>query len=504
MILSPDVTIADRFTLEHRIAVGGMGEVWRAQDTLLSRRVAVKVLKPEYAADPSFLRRFRDEARHTAGLSHPGVASVFDYGELGDMAYLVMECVDGEPLSAMLAREGRLSVERSLDIVGQAGLALQAAHDLGVVHRDVKPANLLVRPDGVVKVTDFGIARVAGAAGITQTGFVVGTAAYLSPEQAAGRPTTPASDLYALGLVAYECLAGHRAFDAESAVATALAQINDPPPPLPPDVPGEVAAFVFRALDKDPKRRQPSAGDFGRTALALAAPTPPPPAGEAGSATAVTAVTNPVQPANPANPATKVLTSPVPPPRRRSIDPRQRKARAAFIAVGAAVVLAGFGLLWALGTGPREVTVPPLAHERYATAAGALRTLGLGVTRRDTHSALDAGTVVSQQPAAGSRLTAGSTVVLVVSDGPPTVPVDLSTFYGQRAADAQATLTAEQLQVRTVNAPSDQPPGTVIGVSPTGNLPVGSTVTLTVSAPAPGPGPGGKGHDHGDGGNGGN
>jgi serine/threonine protein kinase len=162
MTLAPDFTLSDRYRLEQRIAVGGMGEVWRASDVLLGRRVAVKVLKEEYAADPHFLERFRNEARHTAALSHPGIANVFDYGEVGDMAYLVMEFVEGEPLSAVLARDGRLTPASTLDIVGQAGLALQAAHEIGVIHRDVKPGNILIRPDGVVKVTDGGI-PVTGA-----------------------------------------------------------------------------------------------------------------------------------------------------------------------------------------------------------------------------------------------------------------------------------------------------------------------------------------------------
>src|SRR4051794_30414456 len=270
MTLAPDFTLGDRYRLEQRIAIGGMGEVWQATDALLGRRVAVKVLKPGSAADPQFIERFRSEARHTASLSHPGIANVFDYGEVGDMAYLVMELVDGEPLSTVLARDQRLTPASTLDIVGQVGLALQAAHDAGVVHRDVKPGNLLIRPDGVVKVTDFGIARAVDAAPVTQTGMVVGTAAYLSPEQASGRPITAASDIYSLGVVTYECLTGSRPFTGESPVAMAMAHINDAPPPLPKDVPPLVADFVQRAMDKDPARRQPSAGDFGRTALALA------------------------------------------------------------------------------------------------------------------------------------------------------------------------------------------------------------------------------------------
>src|SRR3954454_6187113 len=226
MTLAPDFTLGDRYRLQQRIAIGGMGEVWRATDALLGRRVAVKGVKPEDAADPHFVERFRNEARHTASLSDPGIANVFDYGEVGDKAYLVMEFVNGEPLSAVLARDGRLTPASTLDIVGQAALALQAAHEAGVIHRDVKPGNILIRPDGVVKVTDFGIARVVGAAPVTQTGMVVGTAAYLAPPpppqgggpagpppslppgRAPAPPPPPAGDTYSLGVVAYECLSG--------------------------------------------------------------------------------------------------------------------------------------------------------------------------------------------------------------------------------------------------------------------------------------------------------
>src|SRR3954452_13799238 len=299
MTLAPDVTLGDRYRLEQRIAIGGMGEVWQASDVLLGRRVAVKGLKPEDAADAPFVERFRNEARHTAALSHPGIANVFDYGEVGDMAYLVMELVDGEPLSTVLARGGRLTTATTLDIVGQAGLALQAAHEAGVIHRAVKPGNILIRPDGVVKVTDFGIARVVGAAPVTQTGMVVGTAAYLSPEQASGRPTTPASDISSLGVVAYECLSGERPFRADSAVGVAMAHATSTPPALPKEVPPLVADFVMRALEKDPARRQPSAGDFGRTALALASTLRGPRAAEpaAGGDTALLTVPGPGQPA---------------------------------------------------------------------------------------------------------------------------------------------------------------------------------------------------------------
>ncbi|MGI8692215.1 MAG: protein kinase domain-containing protein, partial [Geodermatophilaceae bacterium] len=180
------MSLGERYELQSLIATGGMGQVWRAEDSTLHRAVAVKVLRSEFTGDPTFLARFRAEARNTAALSHPNIASIYDYGEADDptgehVAYLVMELVDGEPLSQVLAREGRLSPDRTLNILGQAAAGLNAAHHAGVVHRDIKPGNLLVHPDGTVKVTDFGIARAASTVPLTQTGMVVGTAHYLSP-----------------------------------------------------------------------------------------------------------------------------------------------------------------------------------------------------------------------------------------------------------------------------------------------------------------------------------
>ncbi|AEH07750.1 serine/threonine protein kinase [Candidatus Protofrankia datiscae] len=272
---SPKGIVLDgRYLLEGRIATGGMGEVWRGLDRTLGRPVAVKLLRPEYASDELFLVRFRGEARHAARVSHPGVASVYDYGEVvtdGDRptAYLVMELVEGEPLSALLHREKRLSPEKTLDVLGQAADALQAAHTLGVVHRDVKPGNLLLRTDGAIKVTDFGIARAVDAAPLTATGIMMGTAYYVSPEQASGRTVTPASDVYSLGVVAYECLAGRRPFDDRNPIVVVMAHQQDDPPPLPPDVPEPVRNLVQAAMAKDPAQRPSSAGSFARTAATI-------------------------------------------------------------------------------------------------------------------------------------------------------------------------------------------------------------------------------------------
>ncbi|SDP25844.1 serine/threonine protein kinase [Klenkia soli] len=273
--------LAGRYEITAPIATGGMGEVWQATDRTLGRTVAAKVLKSEYTGDRNFLERFRNEARHTAGLTHANIASVYDYGEIQDddgrtLAFLVMEYVEGEPLVAILDREITLSPERTLDVLAQAGEGLSAAHRAGVVHRDIKPGNLMVRPDGVVKLTDFGIAWARDAAPLTRTGMVVGTAQYLSPEQAQGFQVTAASDVYSLGVLGYECLAGNRPFDGDSQVAIALAQINRPPPPLPAAVPAPVRALVEKALAKDPAARFADGGAFAEAARRVAAGGPGP------------------------------------------------------------------------------------------------------------------------------------------------------------------------------------------------------------------------------------
>jgi serine/threonine protein kinase len=283
---------ANRYRLDDRIATGGMGVVWRATDTRLNRAVAVKVLKHEYADDPQFRTRFETEARNAGALHHPGIASVYDYssnpGGPADTAspYLVMELVEGQPLSALLQQakaQGRaLDAAVVRDLLTQTADALAVAHRAGIVHRDVKPANLIVTPDRRVKVTDFGIARAADDAQITRTGAVMGTPQYLSPEQARGNPSTPASDVYSLGVVGFECLTGRRPFDAGTPVATALAHLQQPVPELPEDLPADLRTVVRRALAKDPDERY---ADGAELAAALrgadvaprhAAPVPPP------------------------------------------------------------------------------------------------------------------------------------------------------------------------------------------------------------------------------------
>ena len=259
--LQPGFTLGARYVLRKRVGAGGMGEVWAANDTLLARTVALKIMHPHTDDELVFARRFREEAMHTAGLSHLNIATLFDYGEDDGLAYLVMELVRGVTLQQLLDREGAMPPSRVRSVIGQAALALSVAHSAGIVHRDVKPANIMVTKDGTVKLTDFGIARSADSSGLTRQGEMLGTPHYVSPEQALGHVATPLSDLYSLGIVAHELLSGRRPFDRGTPVATALAHVQDPPPPLPDGVPDDLRDIVERCIAKEPSDRPQSALD---------------------------------------------------------------------------------------------------------------------------------------------------------------------------------------------------------------------------------------------------
>ncbi|MER7210593.1 protein kinase [Streptosporangium sp. NPDC000239] len=357
-----------------RIATGGMGEVWRAKDELLGREVAVKLLRSHVASDSTFRDRFRMEARFAARLADPAIAQVFDYGEAEDVAYLVMELVPGESLANILSRDGALGTEVTLDVIHQTAKGLRAAHNAGIIHRDIKPGNLLVTGAGVIKITDFGIARALEAAPVTLTGTVLGTAQYLSPEQASGSPLTFATDIYSLGVVAYECLAGRPPFVADTQVAVALMHINATPPPLPLSVPLVVRDLVMACLEKDPTLRPESAGELVQRATTLRgvvtagavsdssdlamltdpAGWRPEPAGEWPREISAAPVTPPLPDATPATPPSQPAQPSSPEVTRVS---RRRTALRRTTMVVAAV--AGCAAAFGLGTlVVRDATVP--------------------------------------------------------------------------------------------------------------------------------------------------
>ncbi|WP_067799466.1 serine/threonine-protein kinase [Actinomadura formosensis] len=269
--MSTGLVLGDRYRLLERLAIGGMGEVWRASDAASGRQVAVKLLRLEFGSDLRARDRFESEARFAAELRHPGIARAFDFGEQDGRTFLVMELVAGEPLEEILTRDGGLPLEAVLDLMVQVGRALTVAHEAGIVHRDVKPANLMVSPDGAVKITDFGIARRLAAASQTQTGMVMGTAHYISPEQAQGKELSPAADLYSLGVVAYECLTGAPPFDGATPVEVALKHVRNAPAELPARVSPAARELIMEMLAKEPLDRPVNAGTVAARALAIRA-----------------------------------------------------------------------------------------------------------------------------------------------------------------------------------------------------------------------------------------
>ena len=464
------VLLAGRYRLVNQIAAGGVGEVWRAEDQMLARPVAVKLLRAEYAQHAETQARFRFEAQHAASLSHPAIAQVYDYhdGDAEFRPFLVMELIDGPSLADVLA-DGPLDSERVMDIVAQAAAGLDAAHQAGLVHRDIKPANLLLTSTGQVKITDFGIAHAAGSAPITRHGQLMGTPAYLAPERVAGQTAGPASDLYSLGILAHECLTGVRPYEG-TPMEIVLAHGQRALPALPSSVPAPVADFVADLTARDPAARPASA----RLASARAA--------ELRDLLAAGRLEpDGYVPSHRAGPAlTMALELPgtlgeVPPPwhatdaddlpsARQRVDRAWSRRRVA-LAIGAASVVAGLvGWLVSSATGGATPPVTPPASSP-ATSPAASR---------------------SSSPA------------------PDTVTVDSGALIGQPVGAVEDTLQGLGLRPQVsfvTRGDQSQDPGTVVSIQPSGQVPVGSTVIVTaIQQHHHGDGQSG-GHDHGNGGN---
>ncbi len=371
--------LGDRYRLDEFIAAGGMGQVWRATDVVLSRTVAVKVLLPQLLTDPGFEARFRAEARIIAALRHAGVVNVYDYGESTDndgrrTLYLVMAYVEGESLTEKIEAAGRLSVAETMSVIAQAADALEAAHENGVVHRDVKPGNLLVQSDGRVTLVDFGVARSSSMTSVTTGNAVPGTALYMAPEQASGQRVTGATDIYALGAVAYHCLAGYPPFSGNNPIEIALRHLQEEPPPLPDDVPPAAQHLVMRAMAKDPAERYPSASALAAAARSVARSAGPagttvviPPAIDDGEPTGVTApiaAAAAVGAATPGrfNPTTahdlRPVTPDASPDPAGSRDPDRRRF-AAIVGAAAAVLIVAGVLVVLLAVSPNNGNTPP-------------------------------------------------------------------------------------------------------------------------------------------------
>jgi serine/threonine protein kinase len=468
---------ARRYVLESRIATGGMGEVWSARDTVLDRSVAVKVLKSEYADDALFRTRFETEARHAAALHHPGIAAVFDYGQgtLDDGSgtprpYLVMELVEGQPLSALLRPDAPLDPAATQALLAQAADALGVAHAAGIVHRDVKPANLLVTPDRRIKVTDFGIARAAEGMALTQTGEVMGTPAYISPEQAEGRTATAASDVYSLAVVAYECLAGRKPYVADSPVATAIAHVRNPVPELPEAVPADLAAVVSRALAKSPEERFADGAAFAR---ALRDPASAAGAGAtatvAAPAVAAAASSTQVMPAARPAPA----SAPAPAPASTSGSASATRTTPWPLLLGIAAVLVA--VLVAIWLGTRGDEEPTGSSDSETSSPNR----SPSETPSDTPSETP-----TETPTETPSETPSETPT---EPEAATVEVDPAAYVGRDRKDVEKELRDLGLEPTPVELenPGDQPEGIVESVEPSGTLQEGDTVTVSYWAKVP-------------------
>ncbi len=485
--MSAQKVFGGRYEVIGRAGSGGMAEVYRARDELLGREVALKVLSERFSRDKAFVERFRREAQAAANLSHPNIVSLYDYGSDDDTYFIVMEFIDGKALSDVIAAEAPLMPERAADIAAEVAAALQRAHSAGLVHRDIKPGNIMITSAGQTKVTDFGIARALrrdGETTMTQTGMVIGTAAYLSPEQAQGNTVDARSDVYSLGCVLYEMLTGRPPFAGDTPLSIAYKHVRESaarPSQSNADVPRELDAIVLKALAKNPDNRYDSATEMqqdlqrylgGQKVLAT------PLLGDETTALAGGGGTQVMR-----RPDTAVYPA----------DDQRRGRGAGFWILLSLLILALFGgLAWLLlnnllgqdGGGPR-VEVPSVVGRRLGVARALLEDRGLTPeVRRTTSRRAPANVVLKQDPDAGSRVAEDSTVTLTVSSGAPEVSVP--SLEGQSAEEAAATLQEENLELgtQTEEPNEDVEAGLITSQSPAAGerVPEGSQVDVVVSS----------------------
>jgi serine/threonine protein kinase len=474
-------TLGGRYRMESPLGQGGMAQVFKGTDTVLGRPVAIKILAPQYAKDPSFVERFRREAQSAARLNHPNVVGVYDTGSDDGTHYIVMEYIEGRTLADFLSNGGRLLPERAVELASSVCVALSEAHKAGIVHRDIKPGNVMVTRGGEVKVMDFGIARAATAETVTATATVLGTASYLSPEQAQGKPVDARSDIYSLGVVLYEMLTGRVPFGGDSAVAVAYKHVQEPPEPpsrLNPDVSPSLEAVVMRALAKNPDNRYQTAEEFCADLDRI----------RRGMPVAATPLLS----------ETQVVAAPVTATRVQqptgALPPEEQRSRWPWILIGLLVLLGVLIALFLIGRNllnenASKVAVPKLTDKTLADAEAKLKqvNLKLGKVTKQVQSTLRPGLplaqspVISQAPAPQTSLQEGSTVSLTVGVPPPTAEVpDVTNLT---VADATSALESAGFTVgNTTKDPSDSvPDGRVISQDPVGTAPKGSAVDLVVS-----------------------
>jgi beta-lactam-binding protein with PASTA domain len=465
-----------RYRATEKLGSGGMADVFKAVDEILGRTVAIKVLHPQYAADATFVARFRQEAQAAANLSNPHIVNIYDWGREGDDTYyIVMEYVRGTDLKELVEQRGPADPIKAAEYGMQVCSALSVAHGYDIIHRDIKPHNIVLTPDGTIKVMDFGIAR-AGNTTMTQTGSVLGTAQYISPEQAQGRPLGPASDLYSLGCVLYEITTGRLPFTGDTPVAVALKQVNEQPVPprqLNGNIPPALEAVILKAMEKDPAKRYHSADEMKSELERVVSGRP--------VATAAPRVDDTyVMPAVVSSETAPRRVSAGGPPDRKRVSPW------VWVLVAIALVAAGVGAAWALGLFGTSIAVPDVAGMTPKDAATALTAVGLkvGNTDQKPDDTIPQGQVISTTPPAGTRVDKDTAVDLLVSTG--VEKVNVPSVINMTEDDAVRAIQQAGFKVTfpLTRGPNDKvPAGQVFAQTPAGDTPVpkGSAVALSIS-----------------------